>query len=223
MKPQNEMTIKTLTPFLIITFGMTWGLAALLLFFYDQIVAIFGEISMSNPLYILAVYAPGFASVLLVIRHYGLKGLGDFFRRLTIWRTSKYWWLFVILGIPVFMYAGALIKGTSSLSFPFSPWYLVFPALVLALFLGPIEEFGWRGIALPLLQKRFAPFWAGLILGVIWMLWHIPGFLIGGTPQSCWDFAPFFIGGVASSLIMTAIFNDSRQSSAAIFTPFSDE
>ena len=79
MKPQSEMTTKTLTPFLIISFGMTWGLAALLLFFYDQIVAIFGEISMSNPLYILAVYAPGFASVILVIRHYGVKGLGGFF------------------------------------------------------------------------------------------------------------------------------------------------
>ncbi|MBN2047449.1 MAG: CPBP family intramembrane metalloprotease, partial [Anaerolineaceae bacterium] len=97
-------------------------------------------------------------------------------------------------------------------TFPFDPWVQVLPALALALFLGPIEELGWRGIALPLLQKRYAPFWAGLILGVIWMLWHIPGFLIGGTPQSGWDFAPFFVGGVCISLVMTVMFNSSRGS-----------
>ena len=38
------MKTKTLIPFLAITFGLTWGIAALLIFFTDQIVAIFGEI-----------------------------------------------------------------------------------------------------------------------------------------------------------------------------------
>jgi uncharacterized protein len=212
MKTESEMTIKALKPFFIITFGLTWGVAALLIFFYDQIVAIFGEIGMSNPLFILAVYAPGFASLFLVLRQYGLKGLGRFLQRLTMWRTSKLWWLFVIFAIPTIMYIGAALKGETNFSFPFSPWYQVIPALALALFLGPIEELGWRGLALPLLQKRFTPFWAGLILGSIWMVWHIPAFLIGGTLQSGWAFAPYFIGGVSASLIMTALFNDSRGS-----------
>jgi membrane protease YdiL (CAAX protease family) len=110
------------------------------------------------------------------------------------------------------MYIGAAIKGSALNVFPFSPWVQVLPALALGLLLGPIEEFGWRGLALPLLQKRFAPCWAGLILGVIWMIWHIPAFLIGGTVQSGWSFAPYFFGGIASSLIMTTMFNESRGS-----------
>ena len=206
------MKTKTLIPFLALSFGLTWGIAAILILFYDQVVAIFGEISLTNPLFILAVYSPGFAGVFLVWRHYGIKGLGSFFRRLTLWRASRYWWLFLILGIPAIMYAGAAVKGTISDPFPFSPWYQVLPALVIALFLGPIEEFGWRGLALPLLQRRFTPFWAGLILGVIWAVWHIPAFLIGGTPQSAWSFAPYFAGVIAASVILTALFNDSRGS-----------
>lgn len=110
------------------------------------------------------------------------------------------------------MYAGAAVKGTISDPFPFSPWYQVLPALAIALFLGPIEEFGWRGLSLPLLQRRFTPFWAGLILGIIWAVWHIPAFLIGGTPQSAWSFAPYFAGVIAASVIITALFNDSRGS-----------
>ncbi len=120
--------------------------------------------------------------------------------------------MLVIFAIPAIVYAGAAIKGTMNDPFPFSPWYDVIPALALALFLGPIEEFGWRGFALPLLQRKFAPFWAGLILGIIWMIWHTPAFLLSGTPQSGWSFAPFFVGGVASSLIFTALFNSTRGS-----------
>jgi uncharacterized protein len=208
----NPMTTKTLAPFLVLTFILTWGLAALLLLFYDQIVAIFGEINTSNPLYILAVYSPGIVGVFLVWRHYRLKGLGSFFKRLTLWRAPKTWWLFLILGIPVFFYAGAAIKGTLSDPFPFSPWYQVLPALGLALFLGPIEEFGWRGLALPLLQRKFSPFWAGLILGLIWAAWHIPAFLMGGTPQSNWSFLPFFAGVVAISIVLTPLYNASKGS-----------
>ncbi len=203
---------KTLVPFLALSFGLTWGIAALLIAFYDQIVAVVGEMSMTNPLFILAVYSPGFVGVFLVWRHYGLGGLGSFFRRLTLWRAPLLWWLFLILGIPVLFYAGAAIKGSISDPFPFSPWYQVLPAMAVALFIGPIEEFGWRGLALPLLQRRFAPFWAGLILGVIWGAWHIPAFLLSGTPQSAWSFGPYFIGVVAISVILTPMFNAARGS-----------
>jgi membrane protease YdiL (CAAX protease family) len=209
---RTGMETKTLAPFLVIAFGLTWGLAALLILFYDQVVAIFGEISTRNPLYILAVYSPGIAGVLLVWRHYGLKGLGSFFGRLALWRAPVTWWLFLILGIPVFFFAGAAFKGTLSDPFPFSPWYQALPALALALFLGPIEEFGWRGLALPLLQRKFAPFWAGLILGLIWAAWHIPAFMMSGTPQSSWSFVPFFAGVVAISVVLTPLFNASRGS-----------
>ena len=207
-----DMTIKTIGPFLAIAFGLTWGLAALLLLFYDPIVAIFGEISYTNPLFILAVYSPGIAGIFLVWQSYGLKGLGSFFRRLTLWRMPMAWWIFLILGIPAIFYAGAAIKGSLATPFPFSSWVQVLPALALALLIGPIEEFGWRGVALPLLQRKFAPFWAGLILGLIWAAWHIPAFLLSGTPQSAWSFGPYFTGVVAICIILTPMFNAARGS-----------
>lgn len=85
----------------------------------------------------------------------------------------------------------------------------MFPALAFMLVLGPVEEFGWRGFALPLLQQHFAPIWAGLILGVIWGMWHLPAFYLSGTPQGAWSFFPFFIGSIALSVIVTPLFNAS--------------
>jgi membrane protease YdiL (CAAX protease family) len=206
------MTKGTLAPFLAISFGLTWGLVALLFVAYDQITAIFGEVSMSNPLFILAVYSPMIASTIMVWTKLGFKNLGRFFRRITFVQASIWWWAFIIFIIPATMYAGAAIKDTVDTPFPFSPWYLVFPALVQALLLGPMEEFGWCGLALPIMQRKYTPFVAGLLHGIIWMAWHLPAFFIEGTPQSAWSFLPFAFGGIASSLIITAVFNESRGS-----------
>lgn len=207
------LEVRTLIVFLIITFGLSWGAIALLILFYDQITAIFGKVNSSNPLFILAVYSPGLAGVFLVWRRYGLKGLGNFFRRLTLWHAPMAWWLYLLLGIPAIVYTAAAINGTFNDPFPFAPWYLLFPALIQSLLLGPVgEEFGWRGLALPLLQRRFAPFWASLILGVVWAIWHAPAFLLSGTPQSAWSFGPFFLGLISITIILTPLFNASRGS-----------
>ena len=204
------MNIRSLFPYLAITFGLTWGIVGLLILFPDQTTALFGELSAKNPLFILAVYAPAIAAFTLVIRQGGLPGLRRYLSRLLLWRVHWGWYVFLLAGIPLLFYGGAALKGNLfSEPFPFSNWYEVIPALVFMLVLGPIEEFGWRGLALPLLQQRYAPMWAGLILGAIWGAWHLPAFFLSGVPQSTWSFFPFFIGSIAIGVIVTPLFNAS--------------
>jgi membrane protease YdiL (CAAX protease family) len=212
-KQQPVLGTKTLLAFLAITFGLSWLPMALYMTFPDPFTSLFGEISTSNPFFILAVYAPSISGIILVWCHYGLKGVGSFFRRLFLWRAPIQWWLFLLLGIPVIIYSAAAIIGTIGEPFRFSPWYMLFPALLQSLLLGPIgEEFGWRGLVLPILQRRLSPFWASLLLGTVWAVWHVPAFLMSGTPQSAWSFGPFFVGLLAIAMIMTPLFNASRGS-----------
>jgi uncharacterized protein len=208
----QDMSGRTLIAFLVIAFGLSWGLMAFYMLFPEQITAIFGEVGYTNPLFILAVYAPAIAGIFLVARTYKLRGLVSYLRRLALWRMPFVWWAFLIAGIPAVNYLGAAISGPIADPFPFSPWYAVLPALAAALLIGPMEEFGWRGVALPLFQRRFAPLWAGLILGLIWGLWHVPSFFMDGTPQSAWQLGPYFVGVVAIAVILTPMFNVSRGS-----------
>jgi membrane protease YdiL (CAAX protease family) len=179
--------------------------------FPDQFETLFGPMGYTNPAFILLVYSPGFVGMFMVWRHYGRRGLASLFRRFTLWRMAGRWWALLLLGMPAVFYAGAVLTGDVG-DFPFDPWYGVLPALIPAFFIGPIEELGWRGVALPLLQRRFAPLWASLIVGVVAALWHTPAFLMSGTKQAAWSFGPFFLGVVAISVILTAMFNASRGS-----------
>jgi len=208
-----RIPLRSLIPFLLISFGLAWGILGLFIFFPDGMTRVFGQLTGQHPLFFLCVYAPAIAAF-MVVAHHGQRGdLRRFLSRLLLWRCSPLWYAFLMLGIPLVFYAGSALKGNLFAEpCPFPSFRSLCLALVLASVKGPIEEFGWRGLMLPVLQRRLTPIGAGLILGVVWGFWHLPAFLLSGTQQSEWAFAPFFLGCIALSVIVTALFNASRGS-----------
>ena len=211
---REQIPFVSLMPFLLIAFGLAWGILALFIFLPDQMTKIFRRINRSTSALLLG----GVCSCDSCFHCYHTK----------MWR-----WGLVALSFPAFALAllfvlvrifdnrhsatfywrGSALKGNLFAEpFPFSSFQSLFVALVFAAIKGPVEEFGWRGLALPLMQRKLTPIWAGLILGVIWGFWHLPAFLLSGTQQSAWSFTPFFAGSVAISVIMTPLFNTSRGS-----------
>jgi membrane protease YdiL (CAAX protease family) len=69
------------------------------------------------------------------------------------------------------------------------------PFLVSMLIAGPLaEEPGWRGTAYPRLRASLGSLRAGLLLDVVWAVWHLPLFFISGTVQA--DFGPLSWSGL---------------------------
>jgi membrane protease YdiL (CAAX protease family) len=81
--------------------------------------------------------------------------------------------------------------------------------VLLPLIIAVGEEYGWRGYALPGLQRRYSALTAALIVGFVHWIWHSPASLIDtGVPLE----TPFWLFGlfvVALSVMMTSIFNAS--------------
>ena len=93
-----------------------------------------------------------------------------------------------------------------------------FPFHVQALALLPIflltnlgEEIGWRGYALPKLQDRMSPLSASLLLGAIWGAFHWAA-LAGNADAPLAYMAVSTVQLIAVSVIMTFVFNGSRES-----------
>jgi len=211
--PTPRIPSHALLLFVLLTFGITWSVIGAYIFFPEQATDRFGEISGSHPLYFLATWAPGIAGILLVLGFGGARGLRAFLARLLYWRCAPLWWLFILVGIPLVFMAGSLLKGGPLLAPlpPGGPGALA-ALLFMMLFLGPLEEFGWRGVAQPLLQRHLAPFWAGAVIGAAWGIWHLPAFYLAGVVYEGWSFLPFFIGNITLAILVTPVFNSSRGS-----------
>lgn len=202
-----------LAAFAALTFAITWGLIGSYIFWPESMTARFGEISGSHPFFFLATWAPAIAAFTVVLSLGGWSGLKGFLSRLTLWRCPASWWLFILVVIPLVFMAGSLIKDGPLLA-PIPPEGVgtVVAVMFMMLLLGPIEEFGWRGVAQPLLQRYLAPFWAGALIGTVWGIWHLPAFYLAGVVFAEWSFLPFFIGNITLAILVTPILNATRGS-----------
>jgi len=95
----------------------------------------------------------------------------------------------------------------------FAAWPELLPSFAfIFLFIGMGEEPGWRGYALPWLQKKFSPVMASLLLGVIWAAWHIPLFGVEFTGATI---PAFLVSIIPASVILAWMFNRSGESALA--------
>jgi membrane protease YdiL (CAAX protease family) len=139
-------------------------------------------------------------------------------------RVTVRWLLFAVLSPPALfgigVLAGRVMDGTwpsyagiakagnlPAIGLPLT-W------LVQTLTFGIGEETGWRGFALPRLQKTHSAIVATLLLVVPWLLWHWPSFLhnegyrtlgVGGT-------FGWAIGLLAGAVFLTWLYNSSGRS-----------
>jgi membrane protease YdiL (CAAX protease family) len=109
--------------------------------------------------------------------------------------------LLVVLAAAINMLLGAHRVDLTQVS----PWSDLLPRFVFVfLFVGLGEETGWRGFALPELQKSYSPLVASLVIAVFWAAWHIP--LIGVEFKGA--VVPAFLLSVAAGSVALAwLFN----------------
>jgi CubicO group peptidase (beta-lactamase class C family) len=72
---QKKMGFSSLTPFLLITFGLAWGIFSLFILLPEQMTRMFGEITGQHPLFFLAVWTLGMAVFVVVPHRAGFSGL----------------------------------------------------------------------------------------------------------------------------------------------------
>lgn len=81
-------------------------------------------------------------------------------------------------------------------------------------FFGFGEEVGWRGFALPRLQKSLNPIWASLLLTLFWAAWHWPLFFYrpGYVNMGIAGISGWFFSLLTGSILLTWLYNSSKGS-----------
>ena len=202
--------------FFLLTYLLSWALWIPVVLFSRGLIN--GPAGLFEGLGYIVPLVPMVSAFILVLKREGKNGLKEFLKKAFQIKLGL-WWIPVILLIPLLGFLAHLISLLI-----FGPTYpvseLLFqPLLILALLLfqlliaGGLEEFGWRGYALPRIEKYMNSLLASIILGVIWGIWHLPLFFAIGTPQH--DYMPFalFLGtDIIISVIMAWMMNNTNKS-----------
>lgn len=174
--------------FLGVTLGATWLLGFTAVILQD---------SLPRPAVLILAYGGGLAPIgaaAILAWGHGRFFHRDFWRRIVDWRRIGPRWLAVIfLYYPLKTGLAALLdvaqggpglapEGVARL---LEQPLLILPTLFFWFCFGPVpEEPGWRGYALDGLQRRHSALLSSLIVGVVWMAWHLPLFFVEGTWQA---------------------------------------
>lgn len=109
-----------------------------------------------------------------------------------------------------------------------APVYVALQQLPVMIFYGGgLEEVGWRGFLLPELQKKFSSFTATCLISVIWLLWHLPLWLVKGSGQDKMSVVVFALWLFSLAFLLTVIWNKYQSSLLCIllhagFNSFTD-
>jgi membrane protease YdiL (CAAX protease family) len=222
--PQEGLLARhPLTFYFLIAFAFSW------LIFLPIVLTYFGVLNLSDSLVgvlgISGLLGPILSGFIMTALTEGREGIARWLRRIVRWRVGFVWYLFALVGLPLVMVLATIIFRPGALeSFQTLAPLSVIPYLSAFVFMvligGPLfEEPGWSGFALPRLQQLHGPLAGGLILGSLWALWHLPGFLIPSQSLTdipprgtVLDFVVFALALIGLRLIIQWVFNNTRGS-----------
>jgi membrane protease YdiL (CAAX protease family) len=199
--PRNWAARHDLLLFFVLAYLLSWALWPLVILN-----------PTSSP---LVPFGPLIAAVVVSLLAGGRKELWALLKQLTRWRVHPIWYLIALVGPFAMAIATAVLAAAMGAPISRSGGYadlgaVVYTLLSTMIIVGLFEEVGWRGFALPRLQRRLDALWAALVVGVIWALWHLPELISDPTRQR--PPLQFVVWALALSVIFTWLYNSTNGS-----------
>lgn len=175
---------RRLVVYVVLAYAFSW------VWWVPMVVA--GQVSRAGqgwPTHLVGLAGPALAAIVVTGWAEGRPGLGDLWRRATLWRVHRRWWVLVVVtaGLSGIAFLVGWISG-DLVALHNLALYSGAPSgeglallLVLAYVLvvnGFGEELGWRGFLAHHLLPRYGRFRTASIVWLVWAGWHVPLFFV---------------------------------------------
>jgi membrane protease YdiL (CAAX protease family) len=207
-----RLDVKALVVFFALAYALSWSWAFPLA--AAHLVVFRGE---GWPTHYPALFGPAIAAVVVTAWTMGRPGIRDLLARVARWRVPLRWWLVALspaafLGVALIAMAaaGKALPGVADFGRFSGIPAIGLVGVLLLITVGALgEETGWRGYALPQLQRRFSPLTSSLIIAVLWFGWHLPQFFVIATyrDSSPVQYVGMLLGLTCGAVILTWLYN----------------
>jgi membrane protease YdiL (CAAX protease family) len=172
------------------------------------------------PTHYPALLGPLLAAFAVTAWTTGRPGVRELLARMDGWQVGAHWWLvatspaaFLAIALLGMLAAGKPLPATADFGrFSGTPTVGLVGVFLLITFIGSLgEEAGWRGYALPQLQRRCSALGATLILAPLWALWHLPQFFVIATYRNFGpvEYVGMVLGLACGAIVLTWLYNRS--------------
>ena len=217
-KPVTSAHLVRPSTFFILTYLLSWGIWIPLDLAHFEIGPFQIPEAPSTIVRLLGVLVPATSAMLLTAWAGGRSTLRSLLRRLAIWRVGWVWWAAAVLFQPTLLVLCGLMYNWIWGNPPVTATAVTISALVVNIIFLALatlgEEIGWRGLALPALERQHSALLSSLILGILWGVWHVPFWLLLDTFD---QFGSLYIlinvlGVIPMTIYITWFFNHSQAS-----------
>lgn len=173
-----------------------------------------GQLSPDLPVGALMFVCPVTAASILTYRESGTAGVTRLLRRSFDYKriSTKTWYAPILLLLPSVYALTYGVMRLTGLTVPAPQFPLLAALVTLLAFLvsGLGEELGWSGYAIDPMQDRWGALQAGLVLGLVWAVWHtVP--LVQAGRSAAW-IAWWSLGTLGLRVLLTWVYNNTGKS-----------
>lgn len=196
VKKQSYQYTYKIVPFIIFTFAITWICAYLMTKMdntsYGFVLIILDFVENASPLIV---------ALLLIKRQLNKKG---FFMGFVFGERKGFGPYIIVALLFILQFLNFYLFCTDEVTLTFQMFASVFAGQLLLG--GGLEEAGWRGYLLPAFEQRMPVLLASVAVSLIWVVWHIPYFILPGSMHSGGNFISYTIIGIITGFVLTAIY-----------------
>lgn len=174
---------KIIVQFMMLTFCIAYLVSGALIalgqfgFSVHSLVQSLQDFGMNIP-FAIYILSPAIASYIVLKKNNKIADFKEWLKNIFYAKNNMSLYLFVVAGLALYFLIHLAVSGRTKMVLPFYTFFLALPG---NLIIGGLEEAGWMYILQPGLDKKYGFVLSSVSVGVIWILWHIPLFLIPGT------------------------------------------
>jgi membrane protease YdiL (CAAX protease family) len=191
--------------FFLIAFLVAW-----LLFITANLISDDSQLStLAHLLIFIGAISPGLVAILFTAKTQGAEGVKLLIGKISFKNTRVMWYVFALTFFALIKSLAALVFFLLYDSWPqfgTTSWDVMLGAITISMWAQAGEEIGWRGYALPLMSKKIGLAKAGILLGIIWAIWHLPLFYIAAADTYNQSFPLYLLQVTGLSVIMAWLF-----------------